>query len=131
MKIVLDDVGVDAGMIMICDESYYKDYNYKKESDLIKEIKLPNGSYNVNWFIKDTWNGEIFGCGVVEVTSGVIIVSDPCYCIKKESENYVGDVWDKWLHDTDFGMNEPEGCIIIDEMGGDGSYKLELELEKE
>ena len=116
-------VGVDAGMILICDKDYYKQYEDKPNfnSDLTKMRVIKPGTYRINWSIIGTWNGPINGDGVVKIESGKMIVSDPCYCISKN--------WDKWLEDTDYGRNIQEGSLIIDQMGGDGIYNIKLNLE--
>lgn len=120
MKLKVENIGVDAGMIMICDKIYYR---YRDEL-LGQVIKVPNGRYKVNWRIRDTWNGDIKGRNEdLDVISGEIMVSDPCYQIDDNE-------WQDWLDKTDFGNDTREGTFIIDSMGGDGSYDLELKLEK-
>ena len=128
MKIEISNVGVDAGIIMICDRDYYKEYNYREDKKVSKEIKIKNGLYEVNWSIPNTWNGNINGNGTLKVTSGLVIVSDPCYCIGDLSDGFNNDGWTRWLDDTDYGDNNPDGCIVINKMGGDGTYDVHLEI---
>ena len=125
----ISNVGVDAGLIMICDEKYYDEWGnkikyVKNEFGVIcsQKIKVKPGIYNVRWSIDNTWNGAISGEGIVKTDSGVIAISDPCYCIKD---------WDKWIKDTDCGKNVSNDVVLIDEMGGDGEYNIDLELEKQ
>jgi hypothetical protein len=120
-------VGVDAGIIMICDEEYYKKYGYKFDKKLSFKRKVPNGRYNCKWSIPNTWNGSVEGDGVLEVTSGTIIVSDPCYLIQDEGNSQAA--WDKFLNDTEFGSNPAEGTLILDKMGGDGDYTVNVSLQ--
>ena len=122
MKKLIKDVGVDAGMIMISDINYYKKYEKRSyiDSNLSKIIKIKPGIYKVNWNIDNTWNGNISGSGIVEIESGEMIVSDPCYCINNN--------WDKWLEDTNYGKIKSDNCIFIDQMGGDGSYNINLDM---
>jgi len=122
------NVGVDAGMIMICDENYYNKWGskigYGKNKYgviLSQKIKVKPGTYRVKWSIDNTWNGAISGEGTVKTDSGAITISDPCYCIRD---------WDNWLDETSFGKNVSDDVILIDKMGGDGVYEINLELTK-
>jgi len=125
MKKIVKGVGVDAGIIMICDIDYYKKFNkeddFEEDSDISSRIKVPVGTHQVLWKIARTWNGKIEGEGNLKVTSGNVIVSDPCYCIRD-------DMWNKWLNITNYGKNEPDGCIIIDQTGGDGCFNVNLDI---
>ena len=56
-----NNVGVDAGMIMICDEDYYKDFGFKFEDRLSFKRKVKPGKYKCNWKIPKTWNGKVSG----------------------------------------------------------------------
>ena len=118
MKKLIKDVGVDAGMIIISDINYYKKYEKRSyiDSDISKIIKIKPGTYKVNWSIDNTWNGDIEGDKLIQVNSGKIVVSDPCYCISHEN-------WDKWLEDTDFG-NDVKDALIISKTSGDGHIIL-------
>ena len=123
MKKLVKDVGVDAGMIMISDIDHYKKYEKRSyiDSNISKIIKIKPGTYRINWNIDNTWNGDISGSGIVKIESGEMIISDPCYCIYDNN-------WDKWLEDTNYGKIEPDNSIIIDQMGGDGSYDINLDM---
>jgi hypothetical protein len=123
-------IGVDAGMIMICDESYYEQYNYTKDPLLSQKFKLKNGNYNCDWKIPKSWNGKVEGRGILTVNSEKVIISDPCYCIGGKSDGFQTDGWDRWLSDTDYGNNIPMGCLILDKMGGDGCYTVHLKLKE-
>ena len=123
MKKLIKGVGVDAGIILICDAHYYKKYDNQNFDDRISTIiKIKPGTYRVNWNIDNTWNGGISGNGILKIESGKMIVSDPCYCIKQ-------DKWDNWISDTDIGEIEPNGCILINSMGGDGIYNIKLNID--
>jgi len=126
MEMNFKRVGVDAGMIMICDKSYYDKFGYDFDGKLSYKKEVPNGRYNCFWLIPDTWNGDVEGEGILDVTSGEIIISDPCYCIQSKSCSN----WDKFLDITSFGENPEEGTIIISSMGGDGIYSVNITLEK-
>ncbi len=119
-------VGVDAGIIMICDEDYYEKYGYKFEERISKKVMIPTGKYKCYWNIPHSWNGEIEGKGFLNITSGNLIVSDPCYCIQSESDSQ----WMKFLDDTDYGRNSEDGTIIIDNTGGDGCFDVYIKLAK-
>ena len=120
MKKIVSGVGVDAGMIMISDRDYYSKHNGEVDEKSAKCIYLGPGSYDVKWEIPVTWEGPIKGRGVVEIVSGEMIISDPCYNIQDEN-------WNKWLDETNFGTIY-DGIIIIDSMGGDGTYTVFLEI---
>lgn len=117
----VEDVSVDAGIIMICDKNYYDRYEGKIDSRLSKIVPLKPGSYNVKWKIPDSWRGPLEGSGVVNMDSGSLVVSDPCYCIGKE-------MWHEWLNIVKHGKEPEEGTIIINSMGGDGRYEVQLEI---
>ena len=121
MNFKVSGVGVDSGTIMICDESYYEKYGYKFDERLSFKKKVPNGRYNCSWNIKETWNGDVDGDGILEVTTGVVIISDPCYCV---------DHWDQLLNESDTLFNTPEGTVVLDKMGGDGEYEVNISLQR-
>lgn len=129
MKVNFNDIGVDAGMIIICDKDHFKNYNYVENLKISKKILLEKGDYVVNYIIPESWNGEISGVKTLKVTSGEVIISDPCYCVGKSNNKFPFDCWDKWLDDYNYGDTIPDGCILIDSMGGDGRYELELNFE--
>jgi hypothetical protein len=129
MKRNIKGIPVDSGLIMICDKDHYKKYNYKRNVLLVHEIDVPKGSYKIDWHIPDSHNGDIRGNNILKVTTGKIIVGDPCYSIDdKKNNKTVEKAWDSWLKDTNYGMNPPKGCVVISEMGGDGKFDIHLEL---
>jgi len=131
-KLVAEDIGVDAGMIIVCDTQYLIDVNKKFgqrtkiDADLGREFKVQPGRYRVKCHIGDTWNGAIDEYGVVEIKSGALTVIDPCYVIQHESQKN----WLDWLSMVEFGKNPPFGVMILTSMGGDGCYTVELTLER-
>ena len=132
MKLTATNIGVDAGLILICDYNYLKDKNPTK-SDL-KELKrlgktftVKNGSYKVSWSIYNTWNGDIHGTEHLDITSGKVIVVDPCYVLQNGNQ----ERWMKWLEENDFGRDVScTNAFILDKMGGDGCYNVTMNLEK-
>jgi len=123
LSFTIKNVGVDAGMIMICDEEYYENFGGPIFDEKIsKKIEIEPGKYKVDYHIPETWNGEVKGSGTLVVKSGKVIISDPCYCVESSNDSY----WSKFLDETSFGSEEPEGTIIIDSMGGDGEYDVYL-----
>jgi hypothetical protein len=127
MKHIIDNVGVDAGIIIVSCMSYLEDCKDTKppKPSLVREVD--NGTYEVCWAIPNTWNGSISGKETIKVTSGEIFVTDPCYVIAiGEHED-----WMDWLDETDYGNHVPsEKAFSIDSMGGDGRYQVILILEK-
>jgi len=132
MKLIADDIGVDAGLIMVACHSYLEDMECN-ESDLMelkrlgKTFDIPNGKYQVKWNIKKSWNGNIKGEEEINVTSGQIFVTDPCYVFQNDNQTR----WTKWLEDNDSGdkVNSDKG-FVINKMGGDGLYKVNLDFIK-
>lgn len=123
MHKVVRDVGVDSGIILVCDVDYYKKYEKEPffDDNLTKIIDIKSGIYRVYWEIKNTWNGDVDGNEIVKIKSGKLTISDPCYCMNKG--------WDKWLEDTNYGEKIPKGAFSISEMGGDGKYDINLVME--
>jgi hypothetical protein len=121
------DIAVDAGIILIADEDYYQRYeglikpNYDK---LGKKHDLQKGKYYVEWKISQTWNGKVSGNGILNVTSGKILICDPCYIISNYNQ------WDKILNNTNFFKYIPEGTLVLDTMGGDGIYNINISFKK-
>jgi len=129
IKFDVKNVGVDAGAILICDENFYKQYNYKFDESLSYKKELENGMYRCHWCIDNTWNGNVYGDGYLKVETGVIIISDPCYCIKQENSNDY-DSWGRILDITDCLQHEPNGTVLLNSMGGDGEYNVKITLYK-
>lgn len=133
MKLVADSIGVDAGMIMVGCMSYLDTVDKREDGqkmDLGEVFDVPNGKYKIHWRIRKTWNGNIQGDSKIEVTSGKVFVCDPCYIIG--NDNGKKSTWITWLETTDYGNAiESDKVFILDEMGGDGEYKVELTLIKE
>jgi hypothetical protein len=123
-------VGVDAGLIMICDKDFYKNYNYTEDKRLSKEFKLEPGVYDVKWRISESWNGDVSGEGVLDVSSGNVIISDPCYCIGGISDGFNDDAWGRILDETNYLNSPPSGTVVLDKMGGDGTYTVQVGFEK-
>ena len=114
----LNDINVDAGMIIVSDVDYIKKYNPFNTT----VYDVPVGNYKVKWCIPSSWNGRLSGTSELKVTSGKIVVVDPCYVIDD-----VG--WSHWLTVTDYGRDiKSQSAFIIDSMGGDGVYNVELKL---
>lgn len=129
MKLTAYRIGVDAGMIIVCDVDYLKTvkHNLKqfKSLGMGERFKIPNGHYRVHYDIPQTWNGAVDGDEELTVTGGAIIVVDPCYIIGKSKHKD----WMEWLKDTDYGRNlKSDKAFIISSMGGDGEYEVSLTL---
>jgi hypothetical protein len=124
MNYVANDIGVDSGLILISDISFYDKYKGHIDYQLSKIKIIENGEYDLNWQISESWNGTISGNGILKVTTGSIIISDPCYNIPDYSE------WDRVLNETHFFNNSPDGCVVINQMGGDGNYDVQFSLNK-
>jgi hypothetical protein len=127
MNRIVSEIGVDAGMIMVADLNYLKTvkHDFKEINRLGKIITVPKGIYSVNWRIRKTSMGDIQGKETLKVTSGRVFICDPCYVIGKPEHKD----WLAWLNVTDYGrvLNNDQ-TFIIDEMGGDGCYDIELDF---
>lgn len=126
MNKVAKNVSVDAGIILISDEDFYKKWNgdITDRNDLFVKYNLENGQYKVTWTIYESWNGKVGGKGILNVNTGSVIVSDPCYHFKNQKD------WNNLLNNTDCLNNTPDGCILLDSMGGDGSYNVHINFER-
>jgi len=135
MKIVAKKVGVDAGMIIVCDSDYFlKNFDDIEfpNNNLAFTKKVKNGKYNVDWKIDNTWKGYISGQATLNITGGVIVVVDPCYVIAHcKNGEHNQTQWMKWLNSTNYGDNlESDKAFVISSMGGDGEYNVKIEMVK-
>lgn len=119
------DIGVDSGTIVIADkENYELNGCFTKSFDeLGKVFDVPNGEYIICWYMPDTWNGEVEGNNIIEITTGKMMVVDPCYIIPDNE-------WGNFIEKTNYLKDPPKGWIILDKHGGDGNFLVEIKLEK-
>lgn len=116
------NIPVDAGIIIIVDKLWFNQHkDCTPRDDSYNEIEVEKGEYKVKWSIDDTWNGAVSGKGFLKVESGTVIVGDPCY--------WFDDNWHKILVDTDMFESETD-WVLLDSMGGDGVYDVEVEFEE-
>ncbi len=118
-----ENVGVDSGYIFVGDYSFAIKKNISRVKKLVGIANIENGRYNAKLTIFDTWVGDIVVKGVVEITSGKLIIGDPGYFIKSgldDIENGIYSKDDKWL--------KTNGVILTNDMEGDGVYRCILEL---
>ena len=87
------DISVDSGLIVIADIDQFKNYNlgkhHEERKDLYKEFDIIKGVYEVKWKISNSWNGRVSGEGRLKISSGKMVVVDPCY--------FISDKWDSLL----------------------------------
>ncbi len=122
------DINVDSGIIFICDAKYYEPYSIKMEEfKNAYTYEAGVGHYRATWEMFDTYNGPIKGQEELELKSGIMIVSDPCYIVKD---------WDKFLKEhfimvgNQYRVIRPNGAILINRQGGDGTFKINFQLER-
>ena len=122
-NLIARNIGVDSGTILLADKDFYGSDHEEIGNKFQKVFRVEPGNYRVQWKIKTLFDGYVNGVGEVNITSGKLVVSDPCYIVPE-------DKWDKLLEDTNYFKSEPKGTVVLDKMGGDGIYKVEMVLEK-
>lgn len=117
-------VPVDSGLIVIADKDHYKDYNpnFKISSYLFLKKTFAPGTYKIKAVINKSWNGRVIKESTVEITSGTLYVCDPCYLIQKVNTLD----WAEYFENYKSGKHND--VLILDSMGGDGLYDVELEI---
>jgi len=147
MKFKATDIGVDSGCIIVCDLDYLKrlkqGYCSKEIKRLGKTFVVPNGTYMVSYRISLVEESEEDRSGYNDdvcsgeneslvIKSGKLVVINPCYTIGKDKNGeHIDDNWQDWLGDTNYGHEIPHGKgFIIDSMGGDGCYEVDLALKR-
>ncbi len=115
-------IGVDSGMILISDRDYYGEKDELDFGKFQKSFNLKRGIYKINWKIEGTWNGDVCGSGIISITSGKLIVSDPCYIIEDDNK------WSEFCKEA-LEKRYVENAILLDTMGGDGIYNVEIAIE--
>src|SRR3990167_11320013 len=88
------DIGVDAGLILIADldfwleleKSYKLKLNESRDQNLEQIVQLPKGLKKIKWSIKNTWNGSIEGIDELNITSGSVMIGDPCYLFADQND---------------------------------------------
>jgi len=122
-NLVAKNIGVDSGTILLSDKDFYGKDHQPIGKKFQKVFKVDPGRYKVLWNIDNTFDGKIEGEGVIDITLGKLVVSDPCYIVAE-------DKWDDLLETTDYFKNVPVGTIVLDQMGVDGIYDVEMVLER-
>ena len=121
------DISVDSGTILIADSDFYKSINNcQREIDEANYYEVRNvgtGIYEAKCRIDESWNGLYEAYGRIIVTSGKLVISDPCYIVED-------DVWQDLLIRTGYLSFLFNGTLLLDGMGGDGSYDVDIELKK-
>ena len=136
--LIADNIGVDAGMIMVADMDYLNSVPNRDTPETLGKVfkGIKKGIYRVQWLLPNDFENEendpiCEGVAELRVTSGSIFVCDPCYVIGNKDDNkHSRDEWLTWLENTNHGeeLND-DRAFIIDEMGGDGCFEVILELE--
>lgn len=124
IKLRANHVYIDHNTIIICDKTWLENRysDTVPEKRLYSRFEVKSGEYDISVYIEDTWNGEIKDFGVITITSGTMIVTDPCYWYNDHTK------WTKILNETNYFENEPDGTMVVNGMGGDGVYWIDLSL---
>jgi len=121
------DISVDSGTILIADSDFYKSINNcQREIDEASYYEVRNvgtGIYEAKCRIDEIWNGLYEAYGRIIVTSGKLVISDPCYIVEDE-------FWQPLLIRTGYLSFLFNGTLLLDGMGGDGTYDVDIELKK-
>jgi hypothetical protein len=110
---VVRGIAVDSGLIVIVDR------NGRKVREYQKSYKVPNGIYRVFWNMNGNF-GKVNGNGLLEITTGEMMISDPCYF--DEFRDYA--VWDNFAHSS------LTGWVVLDKHGGDGVFTVHIKLKR-
>ncbi len=119
-----EEIGVDAGMILIADPAHLPAY-YLGKGDATHIQPVENGNYEATWSMPKSWleENEKPTTQMLTVISGEIWVTDPCFVVQDSK-------WEKYLDEFDYGKKMPEGVICIN-TGGDGRFPVNLKLVKQ
>lgn len=126
LKKVAPNVSVDAGLIFIGDPDILKGLGANRRGWRTSGLNtffdgIEPGLYVCNYTMPNTANGRVTGAGVIQITSGTLMVADPCYSFNDEK-------WGDFL--DDMRGDRIANVLICDRMGGDGGYKVEVYLQK-
>jgi len=126
------DVCVDTGVICVTDienlkheaGNAFKDVRDKRYSGFSFDVEP--GTYRVDVSIPDTWNGEVEESYDIEVRSGTVVVTDPCYWF----DNVDHEMWSDFLDKYEFCQRSSDEFMFVSSMGGDGTYSVSVTLTK-
>jgi len=123
-----DEVPVDSGVIVIADKSHYEGWGIKDNWRLrgtptppAYKAQIDNGTYKANWEVYGIRKAA--GKGILEITSGEMWVSDPCYLVFDEK-------WREYMDKFLTPRKKPKGILFLDKHAGDGGFTVFLKLEK-
>lgn len=123
MKKRFKKLDVDSGSLCIIDKKFLEQYGYDNSEDGCEEYELEPGCYEFKVNVTHDDDDSDFEDTLADIlTTGTIVVGDPCYVIKDED-------WDRFINDTDFSRFYGEAGFHI-ETGGDGTFNLDVEFEK-
>lgn len=142
LDLTVEDVGVDSGTILVADLAWYGRVKHGDAIDpaVMRQVKVPPGVYRLGWSVpqdeepadeEDDECGEertIDGEGELLVTSGTVVVSDPCYAYGQDKAGEAE--WLRDLKEFDYFRQSPEGCVVLDKIHDDGSYEVRLTLRR-
>lgn len=120
-KLITKGIGVDSAMILISDLDYYGKDHEPIEEKFQEIFDVAPGHYKINWKIKNTREGTARGNGVINIASGKLVVSDPCYIINENK-------WLAFCEEVEKNKHV-ENAVLLDSMGGDGIYDVEIRIE--
>ena len=125
----VEGIGVDAGLIIVADASFAKKKDFNKDNI----VSIPNGRYKIKIIVYDTWRGTVNTQGELKITTGKMIITDPCYIIEDEKWlEFLNMIFKDrtTLREKNYEYLRSEGIVIADNMGGDGVYKVGIKLDK-
>jgi len=126
MNIHCDCIGVDAGLIAVFDYDYMikESRGESQPTQNFEIIDVEPGIYTVHVIIPESWDGRIERLFKLNVSSGKLVVSDPCY--------WFNEGWMSYLNKTDYCSDYySSDHIHFISTGGDGGFEVTLIIEKE
>jgi len=122
---------VDTGGIVVIDfqqiPSIHGVFYWKTDEEKCKKVEIDPGRYEIQYSVPNTWYGPVTGKEVIDVSSGQLIIGDPCYFFSGSPDERFD--WGFFLGATRLKTFFSNIGFNID-TGGDFFFDVELVLKK-